>query len=98
MATADEIRRWQIGVTVPKQETDVEWAELFFLEPLQPSDKPYTKYRRCAGEQRVIVETEIAAQLAELNDVLRQIRDVIRDKRVAARRRITPRRTRRRSL
>jgi hypothetical protein len=30
-------------------------------------------YLRCANDQRVIVETEIAAQLAELNAVLREL-------------------------
>ena len=77
MATANEIRRWQIGVTIPKQEADRQRGELFFPEPRQPSDRPGTNYRRCAVEQRVIVETEIAAQLAELGQTLILIKNAI---------------------
>ena len=90
MAGADEIRRW--GVGHPKLVTPLPGFEgvegggaLFFAEPIQPANVPGAAYLRCAGEQRVIVETEIAAQLAELNATLRELRDVIREKRVTPR-------------
>jgi len=85
--TADEIRAWQIGEprrsdgtalpSTPVAAKLVGAGELFFRHPQQSSNIPGMDYLRCANEQRVIVETEMAAQLAELNATLREMLDVL---------------------
>ena len=83
MANADEIRKWANGHVIitgpPNPETGRTPPALFFQLPVQPSSILGVNYERCVGEQRVIVETEIAAQLAELVDVLCQIRNALKN-------------------
>ncbi len=85
MASANEIRKWMIG-SPNKSENGLE-GQLFFRLPEQPSNLPGCIYQRCAGEQRVIVETEIAAQLAELNENLRNLAVMLERKRFTSPRR-----------
>jgi hypothetical protein len=71
MANAKEIRSWQVGEDRTATSVGPPGAgALFFREPHQPSSVRGMAYARCAGEQRVVVLTEIAAQLAELNNAL----------------------------
>lgn len=67
--TADEIRSWQLGIDhkAPLLKRRIK-GQLLFPKPPQPSSMPNRFYARCPAEQRVIVETEIAAQLCELNE------------------------------
>lgn len=75
MASSEEIRKWRVGIDRPN---GLNGGALFFELPVQPASIPGAAYLRCVGEQRVIVLTEIAAQLADLNATLLEILEEIR--------------------
>lgn len=68
MASAEEIRKWS------EARAEIQsggGGKLLFDDPPQVLlNRTGGVWRRCAGEQRVIVEIEIAAQLAELNGLV----------------------------